>query len=187
MYSPICPMATPADWATPANAPRSWVALPTMLASTLLEPPTERVSWSAAAAGRPQVGVEILDLRRVDRVERRAKLLRLGFDGVELDTRLTQTEHHVGDVGVVDLGANFLTWPTALPTFSASSPACFRLVMNLSILPVSGRDLEALLDGLAGPLGFLADLLELGDRVLGVDVDLVGDLLAGHQTSIASS
>ena len=37
MYSPICPMATPAEPATPARAPMSWVVLPTMLASTLLD------------------------------------------------------------------------------------------------------------------------------------------------------
>ena len=36
MYSPIWPIATPADPAIPPNAPRSWVALPTMFASTRL-------------------------------------------------------------------------------------------------------------------------------------------------------
>ena len=82
--------------------------------------------------------VEILDVRSVDRLYRAAEFLRLGFDGVELDTRYADCRTIAAMSQSSTSGANFLTWPTALATFSASSPACFRLVMNLSIFPVSG-------------------------------------------------
>ena len=53
MYSPIWPIATPADPATPPSAPRSWVALPTMLASTDLDESAERPRSSMLRRAEP--------------------------------------------------------------------------------------------------------------------------------------